>query len=77
MNLDSHSESFIRSQMASGRFSAPEEVVREGLRLFEEQEKKLQALREHIDKAAESKEWYTADEVMTRLEKSLREKFPQ
>jgi antitoxin ParD1/3/4 len=45
---------FIAEQVASGRYSSPEEVVGAGLRLLEEQEKKLEALRAALIEGEES-----------------------
>lgn len=41
-------ESFIKEQVTVGRFNNASEVIREGLRLVEEREKKLQWLRAHL-----------------------------
>ncbi len=46
-----HFESFIKHQVQAGRYNNASEVVREGLRLVEEREARLLALREHIDSA--------------------------
>lgn len=42
-------EDFVDQAVKSGRYGSASEVVREGLRLVEEREAKLQALREKID----------------------------
>jgi len=44
-----HFDKFIREQVQAGRYNNASEVVREGLRLVEEREARLKALREHID----------------------------
>ena len=46
-----HFDKFIREQVQAGRYNNASEVVREGLRLVEEREAKLSALKEHIDTA--------------------------
>lgn len=41
-------ESFVETVVRTGRYSSASEVVREGLRLVEEREARLQALRETL-----------------------------
>ena len=47
--LNRHFELFIAESVASGRFKSSSEVVREGLRLLEEREMNLAALRQKVD----------------------------
>jgi len=49
-------ETFIRRQIAAGRFGSASEAVRAGLRLLEEQELKLERLRAAIDEGDASGE---------------------
>lgn len=44
-------ESFVEQVVKDGRYASVSEVVREGLRLVEEREAKLKALREHVQGA--------------------------
>ena len=43
--LGVHFDSFISTQIEGGRFGSASEVVRQGLRLLEEHEQKVEALR--------------------------------
>jgi antitoxin ParD1/3/4 len=56
--LGAHFEEFIKAQLASGRYNNVSEVVREGLRLLEDQEAlrqmKLQRLRADIQAGLDS-----------------------
>ena len=48
ITLGEHFESFIGSQLDSGRFNSASEVIRAGLRLLENNESKLEVLRNHL-----------------------------
>ena len=48
VSLGDHFADFIDSQVASGRFGSASDVVRAGLRLLEEHDMKLSALREAL-----------------------------
>jgi antitoxin ParD1/3/4 len=45
VTLGPHFEQFIAQQIAEGRFGSASEVIRAGLRVLEEQETRLEALR--------------------------------
>jgi len=52
--IGDHFSDFIEAQVASGRFSSTSEVVRAGLRLLEEHDMKLRALRSALIAGEES-----------------------
>ena len=49
--LSDHLASFVEGKVAEGRYASASDVVRAGLRLLEEQEAKLDALRAALSKA--------------------------
>lgn len=49
ISLGRHFEGFIRRQVAGGRYGTASEVVRAGLRLLEEEDAKLAALRAALE----------------------------
>ena len=56
--IGEHYESFIKEQLQQGRYASASEVVRDALRVLEDQEKlravKLDALRSEIQRGADS-----------------------
>ena len=56
-------EEFVAEAVRSGRYGSVSEVVREGLRLVEERETKLKALRETIQAALDEDVWVTQEEI--------------
>lgn len=54
VTLGAHFESFIGSQIAEGRYGSASEVVRAGLRLLEEREVELEALRRALKDGEDS-----------------------
>ena len=53
-SIGEHFSSFIEAQVSEGRYSSASDVVRAGLRLLEEQEAKLAALRAALIEGEES-----------------------
>jgi antitoxin ParD1/3/4 len=68
-----HFEIFIKEQVDGGRYASASEVIRDGLRLLEEDQKRRQAiidgLRGEIDKGRRSGRPKPAAEVLDRLER--------
>lgn len=58
-----HFDAFIRELVQAGRYNNASEVVREGLRLVEEREAKLKALRQNIHSAIERGGNHSDDEI--------------
>ena len=52
--LGPHFEDFIQTSIQSGRYNNASEVVRSGLRLLEEQEQRMAALRSAIEEGLNS-----------------------
>jgi antitoxin ParD1/3/4 len=52
--LNEHFAGFVKEQVAAGRYGSASEVIRAGLRLLEEREAKLRALRQAIDEGLSS-----------------------
>jgi len=52
LSLGEHWELFIKSEIASGRYSSASEVVRDALRTLEDRKTKLEALRSHLAEGA-------------------------
>jgi len=54
MSLGEHFNAFVESKVAEGRYASASEVVRAGLRLLEEREAKVKALRDALIEGEES-----------------------
>lgn len=74
ISLGPHFERFIRKQVASGRFGTASEVVRTGLRLLEEEDAKLRALRSALDEGETSgfAEDYSLEDVLAEAKATSR-----
>ena len=54
VTLGDHFVTFITKQITEGRFASASEAIRAGLRLLEEHELKVQALRQELHKGEDS-----------------------
>lgn len=69
MTLGEHFDGFIAHQIESGRYSSASEVVRAGLRILEDSEGKLEALRLMlIDGEENGKAEYEYDKFISELD---------
>lgn len=74
ITLDDHCLDFVESQVASGRFSSQTDVVRAGLRLLEDQERKTRALRDALIEGEDSgpAEPFDREAFFARMHASIR-----
>ena len=64
-------ETFVDSALKAGRYGSASEIVREGLRLVEEREAKLQALRNTLDASVARGGAYSIEEVSQHVAAAL------
>ena len=64
-------EGYVDSVVKAGRYGSASEVVREGLRLVEERESKLQALRDTISASIDRGGSHTHEEVWASVQAVL------
>ena len=68
VTLGDHFESFVSEQVQSGRYGSASEVIRSALRLLENQEAKLQTLRQLLVEGEQSGDTdYDLDSFITEL----------
>jgi antitoxin ParD1/3/4 len=70
--IGEHFERFIRQQVEGGRYASASEVVRDALRLLEQEEQRrvaaLKALRDEVRKGLVSGKRKSAEQVLGRLD---------
>ncbi|QFY89734.1 type II toxin-antitoxin system ParD family antitoxin [Magnetovirga frankeli] len=72
VSLGDHFDQFIAAQLAKGRYSSTTEVVRAGLRLLENEEQKLETLRQLIAEGrASGRAEYRYETFMAELDNEL------
>ncbi|WP_442582235.1 type II toxin-antitoxin system ParD family antitoxin [Mesorhizobium sp. ASY16-5R] len=64
-------EEFVNDMVKEGRYGSQSEIVREGLRLVEEREAKLKALRETIDASIARGGGNTTEQARKAVKKRL------
>lgn len=64
-------EGFVEEVVKSGRYGSASEVVREGLRLVEEREAKLKALRDTIEASIARGGSHSSEDVVTLVKSRL------
>jgi antitoxin ParD1/3/4 len=73
VSVGKHWEEFIDSLVKQGRYASATEVMREGLRLVEEREARLRALRETIQSAIDEGGEHSAEDVAAYLDQKSAE----
>jgi len=69
ITLGEHFDGFIATQIENGRYASASEVIRAGLRVLEDTEHKLEALRQMLSDGEESGiAEYSYDEFITELD---------
>ena len=64
-------EAYIAELLEEGRYASASEIMREGLRLVEEREQKLSALRETIEASIERGGAHSSEDVMRHVRAHL------
>ncbi|WP_105426210.1 type II toxin-antitoxin system ParD family antitoxin [Neorhizobium tomejilense] len=73
VSIDARWEKFIEEAVQDGRYSSASDVVREGLRLVQEREAKLSALRDTLQRSFERGGDVSEEELDASLEAAAEE----
>ena len=74
LSLGEHWETFIKNEVATGRYGSASEVVRDALRSLEERKNKLEALKAHLKQGADEAkrgdfiEGYSIETIISELD---------
>ena len=72
MTLGEHFDGFIAQQLSEGRFASASEVVRAGLRMLEDNERKIATLRRLLEEGEQSgMAEYSYESFMSELDDEL------
>ena len=72
ITVGEHFDQFISQQLADGRYGSTSEVIRAALRLLEEREGKIQALRQALRDGEESGfDTYSLESIISELDENL------
>lgn len=74
ISLGKHFERFVSAQVKQGRYGTASEVIRAGLRVLEQQDTRMQALRAAIDEGDSSGlvEDYSVEDVLVEMRRKKR-----
>ncbi len=67
-SLGRHFETFVQDQLSSGRYNNASEVLRDALRLMEERDAKLQALRATLQASIQAGGAHDDDDITRALD---------
>ncbi len=71
ITLGGHFDEFVSRQLAEGRYGSASEVIRAALRLLEEREEKVRALRQALREGEESGfDNYSLESVISELDEN-------
>ncbi|HWD48718.1 MAG TPA: type II toxin-antitoxin system ParD family antitoxin [Rhizomicrobium sp.] len=76
VDLGKRLEATVKNLVTKGRYNSRSEVLREGIRLVDEREKRLEKLNAALDKGiadAEAGRLHTAEEVFTQVRRRIRQ----
>ena len=72
MTLGEHFDGFIANQISEGRYASASEVVRAALRMFEDNERKIAAIRNLLEEGERSgTSDYSYESLMNELDEEL------